>query len=308
MTDITLILLLNSFYLYLSFKYFCLAKDLTRRFFLVEWAVWGFLLVILNLCGYLLTQFNGTISLLAMMVVSVLLIMIFIFLFFLENSIEKEASMKAQIEQQQADYQKHRLQEVEREQTYIRKMRHEMKNLLAVIEAFAEKEDYEGILALVRERQQQLAPSQNRVKTGNIAVDTILNYKIPKADMFGITMQMNLNIPTKMNVEDIVLCGVLGNAIDNAVEASKKITQDKRHITVNMKVEKRNLFIEVVNAYDGFIMTGKKGEILTRKGEVSNHGFGLPVIRQLIEKCNGNLDISWNDSQFFLRILIYHVL
>lgn len=308
MTNTMLGLLLNGFYLYLSYKYFRLAKGLTKRFFVVEWVVFGFLLFVLNLCNYLLAKFDGTIALVSTMIVSVLLIMIFIFLYFLENTIEKEVSMKTQIEQQQADYQKHRLQEVEREQTYIRKMRHEMKNLLTVIEALAEKEDYKGILALVQERQQQLAPSKNRVKTGNITVDTILNYKIPKADMFGITMEMNLNIPTKMNVEDIVLCGVLGNAIDNAIEASKKITQDKRHITVNMKVEKRNLFIEVVNAYDGFIMTGKKGQILTRKGEVSYHGFGLPVIRQLIEKCNGNLDISWNDSQFFLRILIYHVL
>ncbi|MGN0299043.1 MAG: GHKL domain-containing protein [Lachnospiraceae bacterium] len=305
--DITLIVLINCFYIFSIWKYHSLAKFTVKRHLAIERIVWlcGFLLF--NFCAYLLATSDGMEALLAMTIVSVLLIGIFLALSIWEMGIERENQMKEQLTQQLSDYQKHHLQEIEREQVYIRKMRHEMKNLLMVVEAMAEKGDCNGIIEFVQERQ-QLLKSKNYVKTGNVTVDTVLNYKIPKADMYGIQMELELNIPTKMNVEDVVICGILGNAIDNAVEASKKLPQEKRQIALGMKVEKKNLFIEIANRYDGFVQTDRNGKLLTRKGEVSNHGFGLPVIRQLVEKCNGNLNVSWDKEHFFVRIMIYHVI
>lgn len=308
MTDFTLILMLNIFYFFLMFKFFQLEKRMEKHHIILQWILWFLILMVLNVVGCILVREDGLLEVICMALVLGILTGVVVFVTFLEHTIEKEEQLKQQMIQQQEDYQKHHLQEVEREQMYIRKLRHEMKNLFVTIESMAEKGDCEGILTLVRERQGQILPAKGKVKTGNIAVDTILNYKLPKMETFGITATMNLNIPTKLNVDDIVLVGVLGNAIDNAVEASRKLPQEERKIIINMNVEKKNLFIEVINRYDGFIVTSRNGEILTRKGKKSNHGFGLPVVRQLIEQCNGNLDVSWDKTHFYLRAMMYHVL
>lgn len=308
MTNLTLFILLNLSVLFLIRKYVRLEERAKEKIHIPQGILCCVIWMILNGTCYILVDTDGAISAIAMVIVSVALVLIWVMLYWLESSIDTKESLKRQIAQQQEDYQKHHLQEMEREQTYIRTIRHETKNLLAAIESMAQKQNYEGILQLVRDRQEQLHASKSRIKTGNITVDTILNYKLPQTDRLGIHMETKLQIPTQMNVEDAVLSGILGNAIDNAIEASKRMKQEDRKIDVNMRVEKRNLFIEVINHYDGVIRTGRKGEILTRKGEVSNHGFGLPVIRQLVEMCRGNLDVSWNEKQFFLRVILYHVI
>lgn len=308
MTNITLFIILNSSALFLARKYSRLTERAGGTIQILQGIICLVIWVILNGASYILIRSEGIISIIAMVIISVILILIWGILCWFENSIDVKERLKEQILQQQEDYQRHHLKEMEREQTYIRTVRHEMKNLLTAIESMAQRQDCEGILQLVRTKQGQLLLSKMKIKTGNIIVDTILNYKLPKTDMFGIDMETKLQIPTQMNVEDAVLSGILGNAIENAIEASKHIEQKDRKISVNMRVEKRNLFIEVINRYDGVIRTGRKGEILTRKGEVSNHGFGLPVIRQLVEMSRGNLDVSWDENQFFLRVILYHVI
>ena len=75
-----------------------------------------------------------------------------------------------------------------------------------------------------------------------------------------------------------------------------------------MMVEKRNLFIEIVNTFDGMIRSDKKGKIQTRKEDHTNHGFGLDVMRRLLEEKNGTMMIHWENNRFHLQVIVYHVI
>lgn len=121
-----------------------------------------------------------------------------------------------------------------------------------------------------------------------------------------IDFSLSLNIPVCMNVKDVVLSGVLGNALDNAIEASQYLPQEDRKVTVSMYIDRKNLFIKITNNFDGTVLTDNTGNLITRKQEKENHGYGLSVMEELLEQHNGNMKLVWSDRQFQVQILFYH--
>ena len=141
-----------------------------------------------------------------------------------------------------------------------------------------------------------------------MVVDAVLNYKISSASPDNIKFELDLNIPTKLDINDVRFCGVLGNAIENAMEACLHVPIAQRTITVFMQVQKKNLFVEISNPYDGTILTDSKGKLLSRKKNRMNHGLGISVMEELLGNNMGSLETVWDDNFFYLRILFYLVI
>ena len=89
--------------------------------------------------------------------------------------------------------------------------------------------------------------------TGNRTVDAVLDFEKAVAREKKIEVEESISIPREMEVADSVLCGVLGNALDNAIEACDRVSEKERLVKIFMKVERKNLFIEIKNRYDGTI-------------------------------------------------------
>lgn len=139
--------------------------------------------------------------------------------------------------------------------------------------------------------------------TGNVAVDSVINYKLSEAEQKGIEIMVQILFPEHIasEIEDIV--AILGNLLDNATEAAEK-AKGNRYVDFRMKCRSGVLIIYVKNSYDGILAT-QNGEIVTRKEDTRLHGIGLKSIRSLVEAHDGTMKLAYTDDEFEVKIMLY---
>ena len=130
----------------------------------------------------------------------------------------------------------------------------------------------------------------------NTAVDVLLQYYYFCAKEHDIRMDIRFCMPQQQVLSDIELCTVLGNLLENAVDACKRISvieepDSEKYITINSHETDGQWFILIENTYDG-IISQKNNRFLSRKDTNSKRfGIGLESVKDIVEKHNGNLDI-----------------
>lgn len=305
---ILLFLVINLFYLFLGYGYFSIFlkhRYKRRLLFLGGWTVLWFMILILYYC---LIYGNNRIQILsACGIFSVLLVSSVLFGFYDRIQEDVDDRVRDAMYQQQLEYYSRQYEDISRTQQETRKMRHELKNQYILIQALAEKGDCAAIIQMMSQMHQDVE-GLVRCKTGNLAVDAVINYKIAAALEDGIQFDLNLNIPTQFDINDVKLCGLLGNAIDNAIEACRRIQNGEKRIQISMAVQKKNLFIEVKNPYDGDLVQDSKGKLLTRKEQAANHGFGISIMEELLRNNYGTMETVWDGREFCLRMILYMVI
>lgn len=184
----------------------------------------------------------------------------------------------------------------------MRGWRHDYRNHIQVLKAYASTGDIEAIKAYLDELDRDLSTVDMVVKTGNPMADAILNSKISLAKSKGIEVHADAHIPLKLTTPDIDLCVIIGNLFDNAIEASMKLPEDKRMIRIYMNMKNTQLYISFTN----FTAVGKLEKVgkvfKTTKGE--GHGLGLVRIDTIIERLGGYLSRNSEEGAFTTEILI----
>lgn len=184
----------------------------------------------------------------------------------------------------------------------MRGWRHDYRNHIQVLKAYASSGNLEAIKAYLDELDTDLATVDTVIKTGNAMADAILNSKISLAKSKGIEVHADASIPLALTTPDIDLCVIIGNLFDNAIEASMKLPEDKRIIRIYMNMKNTQLYISFTN----FTATGKMDKVgkvfKTTKGE--GHGLGLVRIDNIIERLGGYLSRNSEDGAFTTEILL----
>ncbi len=306
MADFLLAVITNGFYLYLVAGYYHLLwnRQAERRIFLICAAL--FFGVLLNVLCYLVEDEHLALGGLAMVAIVVLMVGGAVLYNILSYGLERQRQMKERLVQQQIECLQMQYHTIEQQQAETRRQRHELKNLYVAMDTMIQKQDLEGLQEFIRNQYHMLYAKQGKAATGNVVVDAVLNHRMEQDCAGTIDFCLNLNLPTCMNVKDVVLSGVLGNALDNAIEASLYLPKEERKVTVSMYIDRKNLFIEITNNFDGTILTDNSGSLMTRKQEKENHGYGISVMEELLEQHNGNIKLVWSDRQFQVQILFYH--
>ena len=119
----------------------------------------------------------------------------------------------------------------------------------------------------------------------------------------GTEFQVRLDLPDQIPLTDVELCTVLGNLLDNSVEACGRQKHGARRILVAGETRGSMYFLKVENTYDG--QTMQEGSLfLSRKGISPYHGIGLSSVRKIIESHGGDLDIIPREGVFLVGITI----
>lgn len=184
----------------------------------------------------------------------------------------------------------------------MRGWRHDYRNHIQVLKAYASSGNLEAIKEYLDELDTDLAMVDTVIKTGNAMADAILNSKIALAKSKGIKVHADASIPLALTTPDIDLCVIIGNLFDNAIEASMKLPEDKRIIRIYMNMKNTQLYISFTN----FTATGKMDKVgkvfKTTKGK--GHGLGLVRIDNIIERLGGYLSRNSEDGAFTTEILL----
>lgn len=210
------------------------------------------------------------------------------------------------IDRQIASYQQELVEthyrEVDNMYRQIRGWRHDYRNHIQTMKAYAAAEDWEAIRRYLDLLDQDLTTVDTVIKTGNPMADAILNSKISLARSKNIQVVADACIPVKLKSSEIDLCCILGNLFDNAIEASLQLPEERRLIRVYMDMKNTQLYISFTNFTAGKKLS-KVGKLFrTTKGE--GHGFGLVRIDTIVERLGGYISRNSEDGAFTTEILL----
>lgn len=171
----------------------------------------------------------------------------------------------------------------------LRKLRHNMKQHYILENTYLEKEDYEALKRYCSENLEFLDKKDFISNSGNLYIDSVVNYKADMAEKAGIKVIANTEVPqdAEMNAEDISIC--LGNLLDNAIEAVKELTED-RVIRLWITTDGNNIAISIKNRYKNALHKSG-GRYLTSKEDDRMHGIGLSIVRQIVDQYAGEMEI-----------------
>ncbi len=195
--------------------------------------------------------------------------------------------------------------EVENMYQHMRGWRHDYRNHIQTMKAYAASGDWEAIRRYLDLLDDDLTHVDTVIKTGNPMTDAILNSKISLARAKKIQVVADAHIPLRLKSSEIDLCCIIGNLFDNAIEASMKLPEEQRLIRVYMDMRNTQLYISFTNFTAGKKLP-KEGRLFrTTKGE--NHGFGLVRIDAIVKRLDGYLSCNSEDGAFTTEILLPQV-
>lgn len=145
--------------------------------------------------------------------------------------------IEKQIESYQHELIETHYREVDNMYRQIRGWRHDYRNHIQTMKAYAATENWEAIKNYLDLLDEDLTTVDTVIKTGNPMTDAILNSKISLAKSKGIAVVADAHIPVKLKSSEIDLCCIIGNLFDNAIEASVKLPEEQRLIREYMKME-----------------------------------------------------------------------
>lgn len=202
----------------------------------------------------------------------------------------------------------YRVQELELRQAYytdrmrdeerVRSIYHDLKNHLLVLQAQAG--NGQAVEASIAELQSQIQAYENYYHTGNAVLDILIRDKAKLAQREQIDFSAVISFEDGGFLAPLDISTIFGNAIDNAIEASRKIPQEQRLITVRANRIRDMLVITVEN--NAPASTGRFEK--TTKKDTFLHGFGLPNIRNAVQKYDGQCSTTYEDGMFILQIVL----
>ena len=246
----------------------------------------------------------GKFSMIPLLVCISLLLLINIGTFYLYDRMILMAENKTQmlLTLQQNEYFQMQIAMMKSSMEGVRVLRHDLKNQLCALQAIAQSGNIKAVNKHIDDLIGANESTKNYADSGNINIDSILNYKIFEAEQAGIPVTLQCNIPSSLYVASVDVCSILGNLIDNAIHACTRVQLGKRQINISIRYDKKCLMIVVVNTYDGKLIY-KNGNIESSNVDKERHGVGLLSIRKSVEKYDGIMEIE-NTNELFKVVII----
>ena len=189
----------------------------------------------------------------------------------------------------------------ETEQTFDlwRQSVHDYKNHVIVLKQLVDENRMDEIKSFLEEENDTLSKQLFMIRTGNSVVDTLINLKRSLAEKHHIVFMVHGTLPEKLVVENMDLSSILGNLLDNAIEASMKEVEG--YIDLTIKQEKNFLILTIRNKCTDAL---EKEIDKSSKEHSEFHGIGLKSVKRTIKKYDGQINIEQTPQEFIVTIMI----
>lgn len=253
--------------------------------------------------AYMLTLQGGMYA--AFSAVSVLMLLINYVIF----DVYEKMSTQALMEKQNTAYEQEiRLcvrQAAEREEAYrqTRVLRHDINDRLVAVSALVrEGKQDEAAEALGKMIRENSLLKREIAHSGNLALDALVNYKYSAALAEGVVMECCIEVPAELSVDGTDLCIILGNLLDNALEAVRFLPEKERKMDLTVRLSKGVLLIAVENPYTGTISVDGHGRI--RSNKAGDHGIGLVSVERTAAKYDGEVIFRYDGGVFKASVML----
>lgn len=292
----------------LSLKIFNKNKETTHHISVSEWLLISVTLIFSIVVGLLLVQISlDDISLksrtyIFLTILALIVINIVIFYFVIDLGKKNAAKIENEKLKIQIAYNEQYIENANTEYSLIQKMRHDSKAMYQVLNDFLSK----GEVAKAKDHIKKMTDiADNRiifVNTDNVFVNSIINAKLTIAKSFDIiTTCMTIN--SFSGIDDMDLCRLLSNMLDNAITATSVVNSDDKRIMVNISEDVGTYTFLVRNTIEESVLKSNPQLLSTKKNkEIS--GLGTGIIRDIAEKYDGRCDFYEKDNEFCCSVIL----
>lgn len=203
------------------------------------------------------------------------------------------------VEYQTEQSEKH-LNEVRSIHKEMRGYKHDFHHHLQALKGQLEAREVDRALAYIEQLDNQLMNVDTLLKTGNVSLDAILSAKIAQAKAENIAVTVKANVPDALTISDLELSIIIGNLLDNAIEACRTVTGE-RFIRIFISMKGTMLYFSMLNAAGA--KKKKTGSLFaTHKDGV--HGFGLRRAEAILEEHGGWVKYNSENGAFTSEFLV----
>jgi hypothetical protein len=228
--------------------------------------------------------------------VGLLAVNLFVFDFFdvYANQL-KMALMEQQLKNDEDNYKL-----IEEKYNEIRTLRHDFKNQIAVANDMFEKGRTRDAIKHLNELQDKLSETSGVCYTGISSVDSIVNLKWQEALKHNIEYVTQITVSDKIELDDLLLCRIFANLLDNAIEGCERYSGDNKFISIRISQINGNLHISISNSSNQVDVD----DLRTEKTDLSAHGLGIGSIKKAVEELNGIITFKCECEIFSVDIII----
>lgn len=184
----------------------------------------------------------------------------------------------------------------------LRKFRHDISNKLMVIRNYADNNDTKKLNSYLDEITGKLIRTRSYSNSGNLTLDSVIDYYLTKAENIGAKISADIVVTKRIDIEEDDIVIMLGNLLDNAVEAVDNLKVNS-YVNLVLHLQEGRMLLEIKNNYAHKIRK-KQGRIVTTKTDEKLHGIGLRSVKCVVDKYNGIMDINHKDGKFTVTIAI----
>lgn len=198
--------------------------------------------------------------------------------------------------------------EQEESNNEIRKLRHDFNNHILCMSSLAKNNNLDDLNIYLANINNYLADYGIYVKSGNDIVDAVLNNKMLLARKNNIDIKISAYVPEKINISHMDLCAILSNLLDNAIESCLKIDKNSS-CRIDTKINQykgKYLSITVLNTTINNPIK-KSFNFKTTKNDSKSHGFGMKIIKTVVDKYDGCINYECKDNTFKVKILLKYI-
>ena len=181
--------------------------------------------------------------------------------------------------------------------TTAKARRHDLRHHLVTILAFLGKNNTTAAQVYLNKLCNYYDDSSIPTVCRNQSADALICHYLELAKKQDINIVTKLNLPEDLGIDDLDLCVILGNCLENAIEACSKIsTPEQRFIEISTTITKGHLVIKFANSFNGVIQAQDDGFFSFKRGP--DHGIGLSSVKTLTTKYHGHCSISFKQQVF----------
>lgn len=186
----------------------------------------------------------------------------------------------------------------------VRGMKHDMKNHCFTLNELLNWGEIQAAQEYLSHMSSQLLVAQDQIyNTGNPVFDALLTDKISTAKNMGIAMDVQLAMGEDLKVSNLDWCVILGNTLDNAIEACSRLEEEHKQIWIGTQVRRDILNLTIKNTAHRPVPS-EKGLYTTSKTDCGEHGIGLGNVQAAVERYHGVMQTKWEDGYFSILIML----
>ncbi|WP_193708237.1 sensor histidine kinase [Alkalibaculum sporogenes] len=214
---------------------------------------------------------------------------------------ESEKQMKANLLIQQKEKEYKYNQEIAATVDSIRAIKHDISNHLSVISGYIQCNKYDDAKKYIHKLYKPIEIMNDLLDIEHPVISSMLYVKSMLAEKDNIKLDIDLRLNTEIKIKDTDLTILLGNILDNAIEACNSVDIQNRKISLKIYTVKSYFLVDCINTMNPQKVKYNKKEFYTTKEDTLNHGIGLKNIKIVVDNYEGDMKIQLSDREFSIK-------